>query len=307
MNTYNRWSSGHAFYYPAHVGPGDEWYVSSVVDAAYGDTSDGKSWIGAVGTIDEAVNLAANGDTIWVAPEHAETITGGTDIAMDVAGVAVIGIVRGRQMPTVNIAHVTSTIAISGANCTLANIRITGGIDAIVATITASAADCAIINCEFRDVTGQATDSILTTNGADRLLIDGYRHIGSTTDGPNSAIAIVGGDYAIIRNCDIFGDFAVACIDIRTTAAVWLRIYDCKLKNEDATTSADGIQCIMDTITSSTGVFGPNVAMVLGYDAANVTNAAFWDGAYGDLRGCTVMNAAAQDGLEINWTAVVDS
>lgn len=269
MILYDRWSGGHQFVYPGHVGPGNEWYVSSVIDAAYADVSDGKSWIGSVGKIDEAVNLASNGDTVWVAPDHAETITGGTDIELDTAGVAIIGCVRGRDMPEVTIDNADSTIAISGVGCTFQNIRLVGTVDALVSGITASAADCAIINTEIRAV---STDNILagitTTASADRLLIDGFRFLGTDTAGDVSAIVLVGADDLIIRNFEIYGDFSDAAINFKTTPSLRVQVYDGYIW-----TQATEDIAIEDEITGSTGRIGPNINIMLKENAANITEA----------------------------------
>lgn len=297
-NLYSRWASGQLVIYPGSGGPGDEWFVSSADGAS---TNNGKDWENAVDTVDAAVNLSAVGDTIWVAPDHAETLNAASDIDIDVIGVAVIGVVRGRQMPTFNITHVDAAILLAAAGCTLANVRILGGVDVIASSITVSAADCAIINCEFRDVTGQAVDGILTTNAAERLLVDGFRYIGALGAGANSAIALVGAiDGVIIRNFYLVGDFAVSAIDFRTAASTNVLIRDGDIWNDHAT--GTGIE---DTITASTGIIGPNINIVLETDGANITEA---------VTGATfhlvdpvyVVNAVNQKGLLINWSASGD-
>lgn len=305
----NEWASGQMVFYPGADGPGKDWFVDSNTGS---DSNSGKDWEHAKATADAAHNLAAAGDTIWLAPNHAETLNANDALDIDTAGVQMVGVVRGRQMPTFNITHIDGAIVVAGAGCTLANVRILGGVDNIVSTIEVDGADCSILNCEVRDVTGYVDDSILTSATADRLLIDGYRHIGKDGDGSASAIALVGADYLVIRNCDIYGTFSVAPIDFRTTASTNVQIYDCKLANEDDTGGANGVQCIMDTQDACTGVVGPNISMVLGVDAANVTGAI--DATTGgsitfhvNPKGCTVCNAVNQGGLEINYTAVADA
>lgn len=262
----NEWASGQMVFYPGKRGPGKEWFVDSNTGS---DTNTGKDWENAKATANAAVDITgvAAGDTIWLAPNHAETLNAASALDIDVAGVQVVGVTRGRQMPTFTITHVDAAILLAGIGCTLANVRILGGVDAIVSTIKVEAvADCSIINCEYRDVTGQATDSILTTNNADRLLIDGYRHIGAAAAGANSAIAPVGCDDLIVRNFDIYGNFAVGGIDFRTTLSARVHVHDGYIWTANAADIG-----IVDTVTSSTGAIGPNINIMLADNAANIT------------------------------------
>src|SRR5690349_2557078 len=147
------------------------------------------------GTIDYAIGrcTASRGDIIMVKAGHTETISAAAGIALDVIGVAIIGTGTGSLRPTINFTATAATFAISAASCSVYNVLFTGGIDAIVSPIVISAADVALINIEYRDVTGQCTDCILTTAAANRLLIDGLRYDGDTAAGTNAGIAIVGG------------------------------------------------------------------------------------------------------------------
>ncbi|HXJ72527.1 MAG TPA: hypothetical protein VNM37_06730, partial [Candidatus Dormibacteraeota bacterium] len=130
------------------------------------------------GTIDYAIGncRASRGDIIVVKAGHTETVSAAAGIALDVIGVAIIGMGTGTLRPTINFTATTSTLTMSAASCALYNVLLTGGIDAVASPVVVSASDCAIIQCEYRDVTGQCTDGILTTAGADRLLIDGLRY-----------------------------------------------------------------------------------------------------------------------------------
>lgn len=222
------------------------------------------------GTIDYAIGrcTASRGDIIMVKAGHTETISAAAGIALDVIGVAIIGTGTGSLRPTINFTATTSTFAISAAACSVYNLLFTGGIDAIVSPIVISAADVSLINCEYRDVTGQCTDGILTTAAANRLLIDGLRYEGDTAAGTNAAIAIVGGDGIVVRNVRMDGNFAVAGIDVRTTATTDLEVRDVLFRSRNA---ADIF--LKDTITASTGMIGPNLSIRLSANAANITEA----------------------------------
>ena len=133
---------------------------------------------------------AGRGDYIIVREGHTATISAAAGIAMNVAGVTLIGQGRGSMRPTINFTATASTFTMSAANCAVHNFLFTGGIDAVVSLIVVSAADCVIDSCEIRDVTGQMTLGILTTAGANRLKILNHVHKGDTAAGTAAGAAI---------------------------------------------------------------------------------------------------------------------
>lgn len=255
-------------------------------------------------TIDYAVGqcTANRGDIIMVLPGHTETVTAAAGLALDVAGIALVGLGTGSDRPTINFTTATTAdMDVDAANITMINFLFTGGIDALVGPIDVNAADFTMLNCEWRDVTGQATDVILADANADRLLIDGYYHNGAAAAGANSAIALTGMDTPVIRNFKAVGNFAVGAIDCRTTAVVDLDIYNGYIWTKN---SAD--IGIVDTVTGSTGKIGPNLQIMLTDNAANITEAVtgatfhMFDDVY-------VCNLAGEKALLINWTASTDA
>lgn len=247
-------------------------------------------------------NCVANrGDIIFVKPGHSETISNATDLALNVAGVAVIGLGRGSNRPTFNLTATSSNIPMSAANMVWWNCLITGGIDAIVAVMTVSAADCAV-QLNYRDVTGQCTDCLLTTAGANRLYVDVNDYDGDTAAGTNAGIAIVGGDHIEITGKYMDGNFAVGGIDVRTTATTDLWVHDFgyfRTRN-----SADIF--IIDTITASTGQIGPNIFLRLQDNAANITEA-ITGATFVQHLPISVVNLAGEIGMPINTTASTDA
>lgn len=280
--------------------PGDVYWV----DSGSGSNGNNGTFSQPFSTIDYAVGkcTANNGDIIMVKPGHTETVTAAAGLDLDVAGIAVIGLGAGSDRPTVNFTTATTAdMDVDAANVTIYNILFTGGIDALAAPIDVNAADCSIVNCEYRDVTGQATDVILADANADRLLIENYFHNGAAAAGANSAIALVGMDNPVIKNFKIVGNFAVSAVDCRTTAVVDLDISNGYFWNKNA---AD--VCIKDTVTASTGKIGPNLQMMLTDNAANITEAV--TGAtfhmFDDVYVCNLVNEKA---MLINWTASTDA
>lgn len=281
---------------------GNLFFVCSVTGtnaAGYGSNPDAP-----VASIDYAVGLctASKNDRIYAMPGHVETVTAAGGLALDVAGVEVIGLGRGSNRPKINFTTaVAASMTVTAANCKVKNVIFTGGIDALVGPINVAAADFTLEDCEWRDVTGQATDVILTTAAADRLLVKNWRHDGDAAAGTNAGIAIVGGDGIVLDGLRMDGNFAVGCIDIRTTATTDLEVRNVWARNRNAS-------CIflVDTQTGSTGLIGPNIFVRLLTDGANITEAitgatfVLFDPIY-------VVNAAAQKAMLINWTASADS
>jgi len=296
---YSKWLSGNMVLYPGDAGPGNEYFVDATNGSA---TASGKSWETALTTIDAAVGkcTANNGDRIYVAPFHTETLAADSAIDIDVAGVSVIGVLQGRQMPTLSVTATAGDCKLAADNVMIQNIRFTGDIDATTGCIEVTGDDCAVIDCEYRDVTGQATD-ILITNNAMRLLVDGFRVIGAAGDGGDTAIMLDECDNAVVRNCDFIGNFDLGAIECRTTASDDIRIRDCTIK-----TSGSEDLCILDTITGSTGIIGPNIFMQLKDDAANITTAITGATFVVMDVGVHVVNAVDEKSMAINWTASTD-
>lgn len=244
---------------------------------------------------------ANNGDVIIVKPLHVETVSAAGGLTASVAGVTVVGLGRGSARPTVNATATASTTAISSANTTFINILFTGGIDAVVSPIIVSAADCALIDCEFRDVTGQVTDFLLTTAAANNLLIQNLRYDGAVAAGTNAGIAIVGGDRITIDGLDMDGNFAVGGIDIRTTATTDIEVRNVRFRTRNA---ADIF--IVDTITASTGSIGPDIYLRLQDNAANITEA-ITGATFVQHLPISVVNLAGEVGMTINTTASTDA
>ena len=254
-------------------------------------------------TIDYAIGqcTAGRGDIIMVKPGHAETIATATALALDVAGVAVIGLGLGSARPTFNLTATDSTITLSAANCTFWNCLVTGGVDAIVAVFTISAADCRL-QLNYRDVTGQCTDCVLTTAGANRLFVDVNDYDGATAAGTNAGIAIVGGDHIEITGRYMDGNFAVGGIDVRTTATTDLFVHDFQYFR---TRNAADI-FLVDTITASTGQVGPNIYLRLQDNAANITES-ITGATWVQHLPISVVNLAGEIGMSINTTASTDA
>lgn len=143
--------------------PGEVFFVnnSSVLakGGVAGSNGNDGTYLRPFSTIDYAVGrcTAGRGDIIFVMPGHAETISSNAIIALDVAGVCIIGLGTGSARPTLTYTAAAATIIVSAANVTVTNILHVANFAAVVAAYTNNAGpEFCIDNCEFRD-----TSSIL--------------------------------------------------------------------------------------------------------------------------------------------------
>jgi hypothetical protein len=255
-------------------------------------------------TLDYAVGRCTDsrGDVIVALPGHVETVIAAAGLDLDVIGITLIGLGRGSNRPTINFTTATTAdMDVDAANITMQNFLFTGGVDALAEPFDVNAADFSLIGCEWRDVTGQATDVILTDNNADRMLIDGHYHNGAAAAGGASAIALVGSDNVVIRNFRINGNFSVGGIDIRTTAVTNLEIYNGYIWNKNASDIA-----VVDTITASTGRIGPDLFVMLTDNTTNITEA-FTAATMHYFQPIAIVNLAGESSMFTNITASTDA
>jgi hypothetical protein len=258
-------------------------------------------------TIDYAVgNCTANkGDIIFVKPGHTETVTAAAGLVLDVAGIAVVGLGAGSLRPTVNFTTVVGAdMDVDAANVTVYNILFTGGIDALTGPIDVNAADFTMVDCETRDVTGQATDFIVTDDNADRFYISGWKHLGAAAAGADTAITIVGGDDWVIEDFDIYGNFAVAAIENVTTAANRVRIGGGTRASYIWTENAADVAVTL--VSTTTGSVGPYINAMLQDNAANITEA-FVGAAAQFFQPINIVNLAGESSMQTNITASTDA
>jgi hypothetical protein len=238
---------------------GNIFFVNSATGtngAGYGQNPDSP-----VASIDYAVGLctANNGDRIYVMPGHTETIVAGAGLALDVAGVTIIGLGNGTNRPKITFTTLTTAdMDVDAANVTLRNFQIDlNDVDALAAPIDVNAADFTMQSCTIfaSDATNQPTLGILTDANANRMLIENCEWIGTSDAGCTTAIRIVGGDSIKIRNCLLRGGFTttVGAIQVLTTATTNLLVEYCDIHNNTASSTA----CITG-LASTTGTIRYN-------------------------------------------------
>ena len=210
---------------------GNNFYVDSGLTVA----GDGSSWANAVATWDAAVALCAdnNGDTIHIAPGHAETFS--TDAALDndsvdldVIGVTSIGYGTGTDRPTFTYADVDNEVVIAALNNKITNMVFQSGVADIVHAIEieADADGSVIMNCEFLSGSTDAyefVDAIEVAAAADDLIIC-YNKATETTAGAASWLDLAAGvvDNLSVYGNVIYGDYSTAVINSTSRAQTLL-------------------------------------------------------------------------------------
>lgn len=282
--------------------PGEVFFVGNT-RAGQGDGSFQRPY----STLQKAIDTAkaSRGDVIFVLPGHAETVIAAAGIAVNKAGIAIIGLGSGSLRPTINFTTaVGADMNIDAANVTISNMLFTGGIDALTGPIDINAADCTLLDIETRDVTGQATDFIVGDDNCDRLTISGWVHRGAAAAGADTALTVVGADDVVIENFWIYGNFAVAAIEQVTTAGNRWRIGGGPGPNYIWTENAADIAITMKSDT--TGWIGPNIHIMLQDNAANITECLV--GAAMQFTGpLMVANLAGEQTMAWNGTASTDA
>ena len=277
---------------------GAVWYANSAASVG----GSGTAWGDEFTTIQECVNAASADDVISVAPSHVETVTAAAGLVLDQSGLTIIGYGNGDRRPQVNFTTVVGAdMDVSSEGITIKNVRFTGGIDALTGPVDVNAADFTMIDCVTEDVTGQATDFVVSDANADRLSVVRHEHRGAAAAGADSAFQLTGGDQITFEDAWIYGNFAAAGIESIGTAQTNLRIYGganrpCYIRTVNAADVA------VTLLTGSTGDVGPYVYARVADNAANVTEAFVGD-AMRFMQPVGVVNLNGERGLETNITA----
>lgn len=199
---------------------GNVWFVDSDIAG-----SAGTSWITAVASIDDAVNLATtnNGDLILVAAGHNEVMGGADAIDVDKHLIKIVGLGSGESRPTLDYTNVGGEFVILGDDVTVENIRFLSNLDSVLLAIDieAGAEGATIRNCVF-EVDAAGTDEfdhcIYVRAGSDRLTVE-YCHFRMGEGDSIAAIITLDSDYARIIGNEMYGDYATANITSITTAS----------------------------------------------------------------------------------------
>lgn len=197
---------------------------------------------------------ASKGDQIIVMPGHAENITAATTLAVNVAGVSIIGLGRGRNRPVLSFTNTAGKIPITGANCRLSNLVFLADVSAVVTGISVEANDVEIDNCYFGFVdTGDDFAIMVLVSGVDRLNCHHNHFVAENAAGCNAGIQIVDALDTIFAYNIMEGDYTTANINGVTTLSTGLFVIGNFLRNSDTTAGV-----LLTTAANSTGLAAYN-------------------------------------------------
>jgi hypothetical protein len=144
-------------------------------------------------TIDSAVGLctANKGDIIIVMEGHSENISAATSLVVDVAGVSIIGLGRGRLRPQLHFTNTAGTIEMDAANTRLSNVVLLASVSAVVVGINVDADGVMLDNLEFGYVdTGDDFVTMVDVDAFDYAEIVNCRFLTEAAAGAAEAIRL---------------------------------------------------------------------------------------------------------------------
>lgn len=190
-------------------------------------------------TIDYAVGLctANKGDVIIVMPGHAENISSATSLVVDVEGVSVIGLGRGRNRPTLNFTDTAGSIKMEAANTRLSNMVLLADVSAVATGINVDANFVTLDNLEFNMVdTGDDFVKMIDMTSADDChVLNCLMFTENAIAGADEGIKVTNADRFVIRGNLFQGQWATACISGVTTAGTLVTIAENMLFNSGNT------------------------------------------------------------------------
>jgi len=235
------------------------------VDSGTGnDGFTGDSIAAPLATIDAAVGkcTADAGDVIIVFPGHAETIAAATTLVIDVDGISIIGLGRGRNRPTLSFSATASRIPISGDDVLVDNFVLLGAVADIVSGVTVSGDDVTLRNIEMQS--GSAVLEFLQfidVDDGDRVTLENCKILAHTTAGTNTGLRFDVAHYLTVKNCEFRGDFTTAAISGTAgtaAASTDILISGCLIENRDTTAGT-----VIDVHDSGTGLISDNRCFTL--------------------------------------------
>ncbi len=206
-------------------------------------------------TLDYAFNAtngvsASQGDIVYLMAGHAETISTALPVALDTAGVTVIGQGEGAARPTLTLStNATATVTVSAASIKIKNVLFVGALDGLNTGLTVTGADFTAEDCEFRDTTNVETDIWVTVTSAvrptfRRCFFNGY----VDGDQQESAISLNAATNALVESCIFHGKYVTGAVSF-DTACLGVNVKDSIFYSKTTTNLS---KSVVDTATGST-------------------------------------------------------
>ena len=177
-------------------------------------------------TLDYAVGrcVASRGDIIVIAPGHTETISSATALALDVAGIAIVGLGDGSLRPTFTLdTATTSTIAVSAANISIKNCIFTANFADIAELFTPSAVNFHCEDCLFQATATNMNFVEIVDTGATDNECDGLSFLRCSWIEPDTAttsLLNIDADLDQLSVVDCYFNLGVNTSDLPIIAAV---------------------------------------------------------------------------------------
>jgi len=248
------------------------------VDSGTGsDSNDGLSTGAPFATIDAAISASSDGDVIYVFSGHAENITAADGIDCDVAGVQVIGLGTGNNIPTISFTAAAGSITVAAANVLLRNLRLVAAFDTgVTAGITVAAAGDGLTldGIQFRDTlaTTEFLAHIKVATTVTDLLVENCSFVTLAGSLTNSILFAGTSSNTVIRNNRFFVDSSDSVIDHLAGIPTNILIEGNFIVNQD--TGAAGY--VIDCHASGTGMAINNRGAYNKVDAEMTKGAAMW-------------------------------
>jgi len=161
--------------------PGEIRHVNSTTTGATDGPGYGQNPDAPYATLDYAVgqltNYANEKSVIYVGPGHVETIATAGALALDVAGITIIGLGSGEDRPSLNWTATDATVSVGAVNVEMENLRFTQGIDAVVTMFDVNSTDFTHRNCEWPEAAAAQAVSFVDLDGGGANACDRYRMI----------------------------------------------------------------------------------------------------------------------------------
>lgn len=195
---------------------GTEFYV----DYTNGDDGRaGRSKESSVKTLTYALSLmtANQDDVVYLLPGHAETISAAAGLAINKAGISIVGIGNGSLQPTLTLDTIASAdIDIDAANVLIQNVHFVANVADIVAAIDVNADDFTLRGCRFTEKAALMNAKIWVQDAAatasDRITIEDCYVIALDAANTHFVNFAGTGDGHVIKGNTLIGDWGTMCI-----------------------------------------------------------------------------------------------
>lgn len=195
---------------------GTEFYV----DYTNGDDERaGRSKESSVKTLTYALSLmtANQDDVVYLLPGHAETISEAAGLAINKAGISIVGIGIGSLQPTLTLDTIASAdIDIDAANVLIQNVHFRANVADVVAAIDVNADDFTLRGCRFTEVASAMNAKIWVQDAAatasDRITIEDCYCIALDAANTHFVNFAGTGDGHAIKGNTLIGDWGTMCI-----------------------------------------------------------------------------------------------